>query len=67
MVPVTPFWPLRQDIPQHGIIAVFVHVVHADMALQVVWSGVFALLVWAERAAVAGGVVDEAVPRDAMS
>jgi hypothetical protein len=45
---------------------VFVHVVHADMALQVVWSRVFALLVWAERADVARRVVDEPVSRDVM-
>jgi hypothetical protein len=49
--PVAALRPLCQDHAQVRVVSVLVDVVHTDMSLQVVRSGVAMLLVWTEWAA----------------
>ena len=41
---------LGKDVAQLGVVAVLVRVMHSDVPLEVVGSGVAMLLVWAEGA-----------------
>lgn len=53
--------PLRQHLPEQGVVSVLVDVVDADVALQVVGAGVLAVALRAKGADVARRVVHEAV------
>ena len=53
---------LRKHLPQKRVVAVAIHVVHPDVALQVVRARVAVLLVRTEGADVTRAGVDEAVP-----
>lgn len=55
------FGPLREDVAELGVVLVLVHVMYADMSLQIIGSGVLVLSVWTERTHVAGGLVHETV------
>lgn len=52
---------LVEHVAQDIVIAIFVHVVNADMSLQVIRSRVSVLTFWAERADIAWTVVHQAM------
>jgi len=58
---VASLWALAEDVSQQWVISISILVMHANMALQIIWSGIPVLLVFTEGTDVPGRSVDKAV------